>query len=139
MCIVAFCQKKQPGTIFTWFVRSIVVAHAHLIYLRSCLPQLDIIQAIKEFFPTGGPAADVIKKDIKTGEAILHIIGGVLIPTSKVRWAFLKKPSCLFCYEKPCAIEAYCQSQFHLLVASAYVTCAKPINGLRKLRMIEWK
>ena len=47
--------------------------------------QVDAIKLLTELFPTGGPPAEFILKDIKAGEAILHIISGVLIPTSEVR------------------------------------------------------
>lgn len=47
--------------------------------------QVDVVKALTEIFPTGGPPADVILKDIKAGEALLHVIGGVLLPTSLVR------------------------------------------------------
>lgn len=53
-----------------------------------CFFQLDVVQAIAEILPTGGPPADVILKDIKAGEAILHVISGVLIPSTKVRSSY---------------------------------------------------
>ena len=45
--------------------------------------QAKVVQAITEILPTGGPPARVLIKDIKAGESLLHIISGVLIPTTK--------------------------------------------------------
>lgn len=48
--------------------------------------QVNVVKAITQILPTGGPPASIIEKDIKAGEAILQIIGGVLIPTSEVHF-----------------------------------------------------
>lgn len=49
----------------------------------SPLAQVELVQALGEIMPTGGPAAKVIEKDIQAGEALINVISSVLIPTTQ--------------------------------------------------------